>query len=142
MLDFLQSHPAIAVGAGVVALIVVVYVVSAVKTPSVNYEGRHVMITGGSQGIGFEAAKEYLKRGANVTIVARKPEAALRQLEALRSSDSQQLNYVAVDISSGLEQVQAAFDPILKQVGDVHTIVNSAGISEARYATTRLSECV
>jgi NAD(P)-dependent dehydrogenase (short-subunit alcohol dehydrogenase family) len=45
---------------------------------------------------------------------------------------AQQLNGVAVDISSGMAEVQAAFDPVLRTVGDVHTIVNSAGISEAR----------
>lgn len=33
--------------------------------------GKHVLITGGSQGLGLALAKEVSKRGADVTIVAR-----------------------------------------------------------------------
>ena len=36
-----------------------------------SLKGKHVMVTGGSKGIGKEVAKEFVKRGANVTIMAR-----------------------------------------------------------------------
>ena len=39
------------------------------KTRSID--GRHVLITGGSEGIGLELAKMCVARGANVTLVAR-----------------------------------------------------------------------
>ena len=37
-------------------------------------KGKHVIVTGGSKGIGKEVAKEFVKRGANVTIMARNPQ--------------------------------------------------------------------
>lgn len=45
---------------------------------------QHVYITGGSQGLGFALAKILVKRGANISIVARtqsKLDSALRELE-------------------------------------------------------------
>lgn len=88
-----------------------------------------VLITGGSQGIGLEVAKEFIRKGANVTIVARNPHAALDELKGLSISPLQKIQSVAVDIASGMEEVAKAFQPVLKEVGDVHTIVNSAGIT-------------
>lgn len=57
-----------------------------------NPEGKHVYITGGSQGLGLALAKDLAKRGASISIVARtqsKLEAALKELESLRQSPSQ-----------------------------------------------------
>lgn len=36
-----------------------------------NFKGKHVLITGGSKGIGLSLAEEALARGANVSIIAR-----------------------------------------------------------------------
>lgn len=47
--------------------------------------GRHVLVTGGSKGIGLACAQEFCREGARVTIVARSREgmdAALGQLKA------------------------------------------------------------
>ncbi len=55
------------------------------KTIAMSLEGLHVVITGGSKGIGKALAVEASKRGANVTIIARK-EADLREAcEELRA---------------------------------------------------------
>ena len=40
----------------------------------ISLKGKHVIVTGGSKGIGKEVAKEFVKRGANVTIMARNPQ--------------------------------------------------------------------
>ena len=40
----------------------------------VNIKGAHVLVTGGSSGIGKEVAREALRLGANVTILARNTE--------------------------------------------------------------------
>jgi short-subunit dehydrogenase involved in D-alanine esterification of teichoic acids len=39
--------------------------------PDLSFEGQSVLITGGTSGLGFEAAIHYLQLGANVIITAR-----------------------------------------------------------------------
>ena len=54
-----------------------------------DLKGKHVFITGGSSGIGIAVAKEYIKRGANITIAARNMEKlaeAVKMLEIYQTS--------------------------------------------------------
>ena len=56
------------------------------KAKSTRFQGKHVLVTGGSKGIGYSLAEEALARGANVSIVARNKEdlaKAALELEAL-----------------------------------------------------------
>jgi NADPH:quinone reductase-like Zn-dependent oxidoreductase len=46
---------AVAVGFGTISL--TLFLFSRLSTPSINYVGAHVIVTGGSSGIGFEIAK-------------------------------------------------------------------------------------
>ena len=39
-----------------------------------NIDGQHVLVTGGSQGIGTEIAKEFARRGGKVTVLGRNAE--------------------------------------------------------------------
>ena len=51
----------------------------------VSFKGKHVLITGGSKGIGLELARAFLGQGATVTLAARNKaalQAAKQQLEA------------------------------------------------------------
>jgi hypothetical protein len=48
------NHPIVV---GIIGLILGLYVVSVALAPSFNYEGKHVMITGGSSGIGLEVSE-------------------------------------------------------------------------------------
>src|SRR5262249_60975006 len=50
-------------------------------------KGRRVLVTGGSQGIGYAVAKGFLEEGAHVTIVARDP-TGLREASARLSEVS------------------------------------------------------
>lgn len=50
-----------------------------------DYTGQHVFITGGSQGMGKACAKEFLQRGARVTIVARTQSTLDQAVEDLES---------------------------------------------------------
>lgn len=120
---------------GILLLLFIIYLISVLISPTVNYVGKHVLITGGSQGIGLEVALEYVRQGAHVTIAARniaQLELAAEQLKAVRISQTQIVRYVAIDVSRGIDEVKAALDPIVQEVGHVHTIVNSAGIFSAR----------
>lgn len=42
-----------------------------VRAPGFHVDGKHVFVTGGTQGLGLALAKKYAAQGAKVTIVAR-----------------------------------------------------------------------
>lgn len=65
-------------------------------SPGRRFEGKCVLVTGGSSGIGFETAKEYLAEGAEVIITGRR-EAALQ--EASRQLASDRLHTMVWDVS-------------------------------------------
>lgn len=74
---------------------------------------QRVLVTGGSQGLGLALAQLLASRGAHVVICSRtegKLQAALREVEAARVDASQELQYVAADVSTfaGAQQALAA----------------------------------
>lgn len=83
----------------------------------------HVVITGASSGIGAALAREYFRRGADVTLVARRKEL----LEKLGAESKQKVNLVQADLSvpsqmtSWVAEAEAVCGPI-----DV--LINNAGV--------------
>ncbi|KAN0080352.1 hypothetical protein V8E55_009918 [Tylopilus felleus] len=73
-------------------------------------KGKHVYITGGSQGLGLALAKILAKRGANISIVARtqsKLDNALKELETLRVSPTQSFQAFAFSLTSASASAEA-----------------------------------
>ena len=82
-----------------------------------------ILLTGGSEGIGWECAKAYARQGARVAILARTPakvEAATAELGASHLG-------IPCDVSVD-EQVAAAIAKTLKHFGKIDAIHNNAGI--------------
>lgn len=75
------------------------------------------LITGGSNGIGLEIARELSKRGYEVCIVSRNEE-KLRKA----SEDINNCSYIAMDISSAKSCIE-----LYKRVRDIDVLVNNAG---------------
>ncbi|KAG8215381.1 hypothetical protein J3R82DRAFT_8980 [Butyriboletus roseoflavus] len=72
--------------------------------------GKHVYITGGSQGLGLALAKILAKRGANISIVARtqsKLDDALKELKALRVSPMQSFQAFSFSLASASASAEA-----------------------------------
>lgn len=99
---------------------------------------KHVLITGGSSGIGLETAKQYIKRGANITIVARNKEKldkAHKELEVYDFSITKKhhkIRSISCDTSSSQEAVDKAFSSAVKAMGrEVDVLINCAGTSLA-----------
>ena len=69
-------------------------------------KGQHVLVTGGSKGIGAACAKVFLAEGCEVTIVARHAE----RLEAMRAelSGLGAVSAIAADLSQGAERERVA----------------------------------
>ncbi len=96
-----------------------------------NVAGRQVVVTGGSSGIGKAIARELLRRGAHVHLLARRKaqlDAALGELEAARRDDGQRCTARPCDVADR-EEVEAAFAALRAEGCRVWGVVNSAGIS-------------
>eukprot|EP01036_Dinobryon_divergens_P028584 gene28584-37549_t len=89
------------------------------------YKDKHVVITGGSSGIGLEIAREYLTRGSKVTIIARNKSKLDDAKVSLQSTNSGLLQTVSVDVGESQEVVTAAFEKIVQSFGEVDILVNS-----------------
>lgn len=89
-----------------------------------------IFISGGSSGIGLWVAVECAKRGADVTIIARNVnslEKAKLLIEENCKTKSQKIEYYSLDVSSGYENIEAAFTEIEQKSGPIYMLVNCAG---------------
>jgi 3-dehydrosphinganine reductase len=95
-----------------------------------NYQGKLALITGGSSGIGLALAKLLARKGASVTILARKPErleAARKEIEQVGQYPQQSFGTIAVDVSDA-DQVKIHLDEFISKVGVPDILINSAGV--------------
>ncbi|MEO5565790.1 MAG: SDR family oxidoreductase [Luteimonas sp.] len=86
-------------------------------------KGRHALVCGGSAGIGRAAALELALLGADVTVLARRPEALQEVVATLHCSGLQQHGWIAADMAQGevlQSQVQA-----LAAGRPLHILVNN-----------------
>lgn len=119
--------------AAVLLLVIVVISMLARRRRSYSLRGKHVVVTGGSSGIGKAVALEALQAGAKVTLMARKvPTLEAAKAELLKSSGSTDAKVFvkAIDVGSGLAAVEAAFAAAVQSAGqEVDVLVNCAGNS-------------
>jgi 3-oxoacyl-[acyl-carrier protein] reductase len=87
--------------------------------------GRHALVCGGSEGIGRATAHELALLGADVTVLARRPEVLQEVVAALPRQGAQQHGWIAADVAQTAElraQVEA-----LAAGKPVHILVNNTG---------------
>jgi NAD(P)-dependent dehydrogenase (short-subunit alcohol dehydrogenase family) len=99
--------------------------------------GRVVVITGGTRGIGLGLAKELLARDCRVVLCGRSDETLRAALAELGPSD--RLTGVPADVASRAS-VQALWDHAVATFGRVDIWINNAGISAPRRPLTEVSE--
>ncbi|MDO4198374.1 MAG: 3-oxoacyl-ACP reductase family protein [Erysipelotrichaceae bacterium] len=88
------------------------------------------IITGGSRGIGFAIAEDFIKEGANVIICASREETATKAVTELKEKyPDAKVKAIIPDLTS-LESVSEAYDGALAEYGRVDVLVNNAGISD------------
>jgi NAD(P)-dependent dehydrogenase (short-subunit alcohol dehydrogenase family) len=91
-------------------------------------QGRHVLVTGGSRGIGRACAEEFLREGCSVSIVGRDAQRVEQACAALASMGGQggAVRGFAADLTDAA-QAAAMIDRVEAAGGPVHVLVNSAG---------------
>lgn len=89
-----------------------------------------VVITGGSSGIGLGIAKEYVKKGANIVLLARnlqRLESAVSECKSIVENNNQSILSFSIDVTNK-EQLDACVDDITSQLGAPDLLILSAGI--------------
>jgi len=86
-----------------------------------DISGRHVVVTGGSRGIGEALAREFASRGANVTLIARNADALKRIAGEING------NFLVADLSDDAV-VDGLIEDIERQFGPIDVLVNNAGL--------------
>ena len=92
-----------------------------------NFENKNVLVSGSSNGIGWESARLLALNGGNITLVARNEELLKKRLKQLHNNGSQHHNYVVLDflnpnrLESHLKEFTKknaiAFDIIINNTG-------------------------
>ncbi len=99
------------------------------------WNGKVVLVTGGSSGIGLAAAKQLASAGAQVWLAARRREvleAALKEVQAARRDPSQLCGIVSADITDS-RQAAETVEIVTASAGAPDVIFNSAGTTQPGY---------
>lgn len=86
--------------------------------------GKCVVITGGSRGLGLALARQFLRRGAKVALLARDPEALERARQLLAGQGTV---FVRPCDVRDRTQVEQAISDVRQQLGEIDVLVNNAG---------------
>jgi NAD(P)-dependent dehydrogenase (short-subunit alcohol dehydrogenase family) len=105
---------------------------------SLDLDGKVVLVTGGSRGIGRGIAESFLEAGAEVAICGRK------EPDELPSHGKSSAVFFGADVRDA-EQVEQMVDRVAERFGRLDVLVNNAGgapFAEAATASPRFSEKV
>ena len=85
-------------------------------------QGKHVLVTGGSRGIGLACAREFLREGCRVSLVGRDP----ARMESARAALSAEVRGFCADLRDPAAALRVV-DEAEAQMGPIDVLVNSAG---------------
>jgi NAD(P)-dependent dehydrogenase (short-subunit alcohol dehydrogenase family) len=92
-----------------------------------SMQGKTVIVTGGTNGIGFVTARELARMGAQVTIISRSPQKCATAVEEIKKETANpNVEYIAADLSVMANVRQAAYE-FKKRHTHLHILVNNAG---------------
>src|SRR6266404_46940 len=95
-------------------------------------EGAHVLVTGGSSGLGRFFGTFFAQRGARVTVAARRAEALAKTVDAISAAKGQAQS-VVMDVTNAAS-IEAALDNAEAKFGPVQIVVNNAGVTATNRA--------
>ena len=92
---------------------------------NLELDGKVVLVTGGSKGIGLACARAFAREGARVVIVSRSPD-NLADAKVALEKDGVDVTAIAADLADGAAAERAVI-ATEEQVGPIAVLVNSAG---------------
>src|SRR5437763_2730956 len=95
----------------------------------IRLDGKVALITGGSMGMGKAMAQKFAASGAEVAIVARRPEPLAEAAREMVAAGGRCRPY-AGDVSRP-DEVSRLFSAVTADLGGVDILVNNAGRSQA-----------
>lgn len=101
-----------------------------------NYslQGRTVLITGGSRGLGLALARQMIDQGARLAICGRDPE-SLERARASLAKRGADVMAVPADVTDP-ESVRELIEAVRQRLGPVDVLINNAGVIEVGPAVT------
>lgn len=93
-------------------------------------KGKKAVITGASQGLGTEIAREFARQGADICVCARNTEKLkelVNELKRYTVLDSQKIIYVKADIGI-INEIDTLYEHARKELGGIDCVVNNAAI--------------
>lgn len=92
-------------------------------------EGKKALVTGGSRGIGSGIVKTFLRNGASVYYISRKPGDHLDEYKEIAEEHGVEVIYKEGNVADE-ETITATVNEILEESGGIDILVNNAGIAK------------
>jgi NAD(P)-dependent dehydrogenase (short-subunit alcohol dehydrogenase family) len=96
----------------------------------IDLTGHSALITGGSTGLGLAMARRLSASGADVAILARRPDVIATAVTDLQTTAKGRITGFPCDVSKA-EPLAAAFHAAVAAFGKIDIVINNAGISRA-----------
>lgn len=95
-----------------------------------SFSGRHVVVTGGSRGIGAAIAREFAARGASLTLIGRDAARLHAVADALGSTSGARHATFTADLTHEVE-AERALNEARAALGEVFALINNVGAAES-----------
>lgn len=109
------------------SVVLVLFPVLASAGPTISYEGKTVLVTGSTDGLGRELARSFAAEGAHVIIHGRNAERGQALVDEITASGKGSARFVGADFSS-MQAVREFADTIAADTPKLDLLVNNAGI--------------
>ena len=94
----------------------------------IRLDGRTAVVTGGSKGLGLAMATRFAASGADVAILARRPEALEEARRSVSETARGEVATIVCDVSRA-DDVRRGYDAVMDRFGKIDVLVNNAGTS-------------
>ena len=94
-----------------------------------NLEGKNILLTGASKGMGLSMAKALANNGANVVISSRKIDQCIKAADEINESTGIQKAYGFACNASSKNELKDLVNFSLEKLGSINTLVCNAGVN-------------